>query len=124
MYRYDDDETNFTSFNDENYFAEINNDEQKTNNFIEPKICDEVPILSNYCDKDLRNYHCNHLYRIMFRAANYKNYNDDPIFNLITNSSHDELWETTYHIKNLMEHKENPVTIYNTVSQFNNVCVD
>jgi hypothetical protein len=98
-------------------------------NFVEPDLCQEFPFLEPYCAiKTLgNNYHCKNLQRILFRAANSE-YNGDKLFDFVTNDLFGTNSEKgldrdiSYHIKHIMEYREKPSTIYNSIKAFKEKC--
>jgi hypothetical protein len=95
---------------------------KNTPTFIEPDLCQEVPILHSYCGENsiLNTHDCQNLQRSLFRAANSQ-YEGDTIFDTLTGYTRDEQWDRAYHIKSLMEYAP-PATIYNTIKIFNEKC--
>jgi hypothetical protein len=91
--------------------------------FVKPDLCEEVPILEKYCrgPSVFNDYHCQNLQRILFSAANSER-QGDKIFDFITSGTVSKDTEKLYYINSLMENREDPATIYNTVKAFNEKC--
>lgn len=95
--------------------------------YIEPNVAELVPPLLKYCNRDNihNSYHCNNLYRLLFTCANQHN-KDRRYFEEVTRGIVDKPIneDAQYHIKAMMEHREDKSTIIDMCNQFESVCED
>jgi hypothetical protein len=91
--------------------------------FVNPNLCEQFPILEKYCASEtiFTRYDCKNLQRILFVAANSQ-YRGDEIFDYMARSVGTEDQDKIYHINCLMQFKEEPATIYNTINDFKQKC--
>ena len=122
-----------TTSNETNTSNESNTSTDASNQYVQPKMTDEVPILRRYCDSNSDNfsngYHCRNLERVMFRAANQENHRNDEFFMRVTKGivdsgeyEKDTKRDIGYHLNEMMSHKEPISTIVDTCHQFEQVC--
>ena len=102
-----------------------------TSPYVQPDLVKEVPSLKPYCENDsfAYGYHCRNLERVLFRAANIDEHGHDEFFKKITEGivdtgdyQKDTKRDTAYHVKAIMESKEDTLTMLKTSAEFYNAC--